>query len=95
MSWDGVRAINLRTTACTDPRVAQFRDLLQFLTRYYSTNMDPIELAIEHLTLQDTKNLSTTTKLFNVDRSTLSRRWNGVSNPASMAQENSRFLNAP
>jgi hypothetical protein len=55
--------------------------------------MDPIELAIEHLTLQDTANISAAAKLFNVDRSTLSRRWNGVSNPAAMSQENCRLLN--
>jgi transposase-like protein len=55
--------------------------------------MDQIELAIEHLTLQDTKNISATAKLFNVDRSTLSRRWNGVTNRALVSHKNSRFLN--
>jgi hypothetical protein len=57
--------------------------------------MDQIELAIEHLKLHDTDDISTTARLFNVNRSTLSRRFNGVTNPASMAQQNSRFLNNP
>jgi hypothetical protein len=57
--------------------------------------MDQIELAIEHLAFQDTKNIAATARLFNVDRTTLSRRVNGVTNPASMAHQNSRFLNDP
>ena len=43
-----------------------------------STNMDLIEAAIANLRLQDYLNISTTIRKYKVDRSKLSRRWNGV-----------------
>jgi hypothetical protein len=43
------------------------RDLRVTLTRYYLTNMDPIELALKHLILLDKLNYFATTKLYSVD----------------------------
>ena len=60
------------------------RDLHEILTRYYSTNMDAIEAALEDLKLQDTKNITTVAKLHGVDRSTLRRRFNRVTSPAKI-----------
>ena len=68
------------------------RDFTTTSTRYYSTNMDLIEAALKDLKLQDTKNISAVAKLHGVDRSTLSRRFNGVANPRNMAAENMQLL---
>ena len=68
------------------------RGLASSLTRNYSTNMDPIELALKDLKLQNTKNISAVAKLHGVDRSTLSRRFNGVTNPAKMQHEKQQLL---
>ena len=46
--------------------------------------MDAIEAALEDLKLQDKKNISAVAKLHGVERSILSRRWNGVTNLAKM-----------
>jgi hypothetical protein len=54
--------------------------------------MDPIELALKDLKLQNTKNISAVAKLHGVDRSTLSRRFNGVTNPAKMQHEKQQLL---
>ena len=54
--------------------------------------MEPIEAALEALKLQDTKNISTVAKLYRVQRSTLSRRFNGVTNPARMQYQNQQLL---
>ena len=54
--------------------------------------MEPIEAALESLKLQDVINLSATARQFNVDRSTLSRRWNKVTNPASMQHLKQQLL---
>ena len=68
------------------------RDLHETSTRYYSTNMDAIEAALEDLKLLDTKNISTVAKLHKVQRSTLSRRWRGVTNPAKIKHQNQLLL---
>ena len=54
--------------------------------------MDAIEAALEDLKLQDTKNISAVAKIHRVDRSTLSRRWNGVTNPAKVYHESRQLL---
>ena len=46
--------------------------------------MEPIEAALAALVLEDTKNISAVAKLYKVERSTLSRRFNGVNGPANM-----------
>jgi hypothetical protein len=46
--------------------------------------MDAIEAVLEDLKLQDKKNISAVAKLHGVQRSTVSRRWNGVTNPAKV-----------
>ena len=74
--------------ACCTPT----RDLRETLTRNYSTNMEPIEAALAALKLQDTKNISAVAKLHGVDRSTLSRRWNGVTNPAKVKHQKQQLL---
>jgi hypothetical protein len=51
-----------------------FRDSRVISTRYYSTNMNLIEAALKELTLLDKPNISAITKVYNIDRSTLSRR---------------------
>ena len=60
------------------------RDLHETSTRYYSTNIDAIKAALEDLKLLDTKNISVVAKLHKVQRSTLSRRWRGVTNLAKI-----------
>ena len=60
--------------------------------RYYSTNIEPIEAALQDLNLQDKPNISATAKLHNVERSTLSRRWNGVTNSTQMKHQNQQLL---
>ena len=42
------------------------RDLHETSTRYYSTNIDVIEAALEDLKLLDTKNISIVAKLYRV-----------------------------
>ena len=54
--------------------------------------MEPINLALKDLSLQDKPNVSTTAKKFNVNRSTLSRRFNGETNPAKRAVQKSQLL---
>ena len=54
--------------------------------------MDAIEAALEDLKLQDTKNISAVAKIHGVDRSTLSRRWNGVTNPAKVYHKSRQLL---
>ena len=55
--------------------------------------MDPIEAALESLRLSDTKNISAAATEFNVERSTLSRRYNGTTHAASVKHQNQQFLN--
>ena len=68
------------------------RDLASTSTRYYSTNIDAIEAALEDLKLQDKKNISAVAKLHGVERSTLSRRWNRVTNLAKMKHQEQQLL---
>ena len=49
--------------------------------------MDAIATALETLKLQDKKNISAAAKLHRVDRSTLSQRYNGVSNPIAVKNQ--------
>ena len=55
--------------------------------------MDAIDAALKDLKLQDVKNISAVAKMHGVDRSTLSRRYNGVSNPAKVYHESRQLLN--
>ena len=55
--------------------------------------MDAIATALETLKLQDKKNISATAKLYRVDRSTLSRRYNGVSDPVAVKNQKQQLLN--
>jgi hypothetical protein len=55
--------------------------------------MDAIETALEDLKLQDVKNISAVAKLHRVDRSTLSRRYNGVTDPAREKHQKQQLLN--
>ena len=48
------------------------------LLPYYCINMDAINNALYALILQDKPNISVATKLYNVDRSTLSKRFRRV-----------------
>jgi hypothetical protein len=54
--------------------------------------MDSIEAALEDLRLQDNPNIAATARVYNVQRSTLSRRFNGVTNPAKVANQNKQLL---
>ena len=54
--------------------------------------MEPIELALKDLRLQDKPNVSTTADKYNVNRSTLSRRFNKQTNPTKMATQKSQLL---
>ena len=54
--------------------------------------MDSIQAALEDLKLQDKKNITGVAKFHGVDRSTLSRRFNGVSNPATVYHQSRQLL---
>jgi hypothetical protein len=54
--------------------------------------MELIELALQDLRLSDIPNISATAKLYNVDRSTLSRRHRNVTNPKPICYENQQLL---
>ena len=54
--------------------------------------MEPIELALKDLSLQDKPNVSTTANKYNVNRSTLSRRFNNQTNPTKRATQKSQLL---
>jgi hypothetical protein len=54
--------------------------------------MEPIEAALRDLNLQDKPNISATAKLHNVERSTLSRRFNGVATSTKMKHQNQELL---
>ena len=54
--------------------------------------MDSIELALKELRLSDTPNISAVAKAYNVNRLTLSRRFNGVSQSIEKKAENQQFL---
>jgi uncharacterized protein YoaH (UPF0181 family) len=54
--------------------------------------MDAIKLALQDLRLSDKPNISATAKLYNVDRSTLSRRHRNVTNPKPICHEKEQLL---
>jgi hypothetical protein len=54
--------------------------------------MDPIELALKDLRLSDKPNITATVKVYNVDRSNLSRRFNNVTNLQPMCHKNKQLL---
>ena len=51
-----------------------------------------MEAALKDLNLQDKKNISKVANLHGVDRSTLSRRFNGVTNPAKVKHQKQQLL---
>jgi hypothetical protein len=53
---------------------------------------DQIERAVAYLKEQDQPNISEAARLFSVDRSTLSKRFNGVTNSRSYKHENQQIL---
>lgn len=55
--------------------------------------MEPIEAAIQDLSSQEAPNIKATAKKWNVDRTTLSRRWRGVTGSRAEANENLQLLN--
>jgi hypothetical protein len=73
-----------RCTLCRDSRFTS--------TRYYSTNMDPINVALQDLRLSDKPNISAIATLYNVNRSTLSRRHRELTNLAQMAHGEQQLL---
>lgn len=54
--------------------------------------MDSIELALKELKLSDNPNISAIAKVYNVDRSVLSRRFNGVTQSAAVARQKQQLL---
>jgi hypothetical protein len=54
--------------------------------------MDPIKLALKDLRLLDKPNISATAKVYNVDRSNLSRRFNNVTNLKLIYYKNEQLL---
>jgi len=55
--------------------------------------MEPIEAAIEDLSSQEPPNIAATARKWKVDRTTLSRRWRGVTGSKAEANENLQLLN--
>ena len=51
-----------------------------------------MEAALKDLNLQDKKNISEVANLHGVDRSTLSRRFNRVTNPAKVKHQKQQLL---
>ena len=54
--------------------------------------MEAIELALRDLRLQDKPNVSATARVYNVNRSTLTRRFHGDTNPARVVVQKSQLL---
>jgi hypothetical protein len=65
----------------------------QPLNAYIFTNMEAIELALEDLKLQEVPLIAETAKKWGVDRSTLSRRFNGKTVSRRAYRENKSLLN--
>ena len=57
-----------------------------------STTMDAIDKALQSLQLQDNPNVSATADNYNVDRSTLSRRFRGVTQSHEVKSQNQTLL---
>ena len=57
-----------------------------------STTMDAIDKALQSLQLQDNPNVSATADNYNVDRSTLSRRFRGVTQSHKVKSQNQTLL---
>ena len=77
----------------TDPACARFlRDTRFTLTPNYLTNIELIKLTLKELTFLNKLNISIIIKLYNVDRSTLSRRHRRLTNPKSNYHENEQLL---
>ena len=57
-----------------------------------STTMDAIDKALQSLQLQDNPNVSATADNYNVDRSTLSRRFRGVTQSYEVKSQNQTLL---
>ena len=54
--------------------------------------MDRLDEAFTDLRLQDVPNILKTAKEYGIERSTLSRHWNGISQKKDLAYENQRLL---
>ena len=61
---------------------------------YYTTNMDPIALALEQLTLDDSQSISAVAKQYQVNRSTLSRRFRNVTVSTANARQDQCLLSS-
>ena len=70
----------------------EFRNFQLSSIYYNNINMDQIELALQDLSLQDKPNIAVTAEKFQVNRSTLSRRFNGVSQSQAVANQNRGLL---
>ena len=54
--------------------------------------MDSIQEALADLRLQDKPNISKAARKYKIERSKLSRHWNGISHTKDLAYENHRLL---
>lgn len=57
--------------------------------------MEDIDKALQELKLYDNPNISSVAKQYNVNRSTLSRRYNGVATSKAVKHQNQQFLSPP
>ena len=57
--------------------------------------MDNIEAALQDLSLQDPPNITATARRYEINRSTLSRRYNGVTTSAEVKAQKQQLLSPP
>lgn len=88
--------VSLYTPTTGDARthvMHTFRSTLHFQTTVSHSIMDQITQALAHLNTHDDANISEVARQYGVERSTLSRRYNGVTKTAHQKAENQMLLN--
>jgi hypothetical protein len=79
--------------ACTFPPHARFHPKIHKTSKFdYSTTMAPIDDAVDDLNSQKTPRIAQTAKKYGVNRSTLSRRFHGITKPKAEAIEQQSLL---
>ena len=92
-----VSFVYCRSSRNARPRVTHTNtNILQISNNYFSTNMAPIDDALESLKslkLGEKPNLTLVADKYGCNRSTLSKRWRGIQGSVQQKNENQRLLN--
>ena len=94
-SRNPLTALDVLATSCTLPAHAHQKPTFAQSSKSNNfINMGSIEEALEDLRLQEKPNILQTAKKHNVDRTTLSRRWNNVTGSKQAGYDAQRLLTA-